>query len=151
MTRSTRSPYRRYSRDIRSITRTRYILDYTVPPIVSFPDSTTHARKGSGDIGADSWFCKLSNHVIICIGLYGSTCGHVMVRKTKKTLQCPQTLFLACVVGSGSETIPYRQGLIDRVTGIWGGVGGGGWGWVGRVGRVGHVCISGSGSSTPLC
>ena len=25
-------------------------------------------RKGSGDIGADSWFCKLSNHVISCIG-----------------------------------------------------------------------------------
>ena len=24
-----------------------------------------HARKGSGDIGADSWFCKLSNHVTI--------------------------------------------------------------------------------------
>ena len=36
--------------------------------LVSFPDPTTHARKGSGDIGADSWFCKLSNHVIICIG-----------------------------------------------------------------------------------
>ena len=64
--------------------------------LVSFPDPTTHVRKGSGDIGADSWFCKLSNHVIfffcIHVGLYWSTCGHVMVRKTKKTLQCPQTL-----------------------------------------------------------
>ena len=29
--------------------------------LVSFPDPTTHVRKGSGDIGADSWFCKLSN------------------------------------------------------------------------------------------
>ena len=71
--------------------------------VVSFPDPTTHARNGSGDIGADSWFCKLSNHVIICIGLYWRTCGHVMVRKTKKTFQCPQTLFLTCVVGSGNE------------------------------------------------
>ena len=50
--------------------------------VVSFPDPTTHARKGSGDIGADSWFCKLSNHVIICTDLYWRTCGHVMVRKT---------------------------------------------------------------------
>ena len=32
--------------------------------LVSFPDPTTHVRKGSGDIGTDSWFCKLSNHVI---------------------------------------------------------------------------------------
>ena len=37
---------------------------------VSFPDPTTHARKGSGDIRADSWFCKLNNHVTICIDLY---------------------------------------------------------------------------------
>ena len=29
--------------------------------LVSFPDPTTHAREGFGDIGADSWFCKLSN------------------------------------------------------------------------------------------
>ena len=79
------------------IVTTRYML-------VSFPDPIMHARGKSGDIGAVSWFCKLSNHVIICIGLYWSTCGHVMVRKTKKTLQCPQTLFLACVVGSGNET-----------------------------------------------
>ena len=27
--------------------------------IVSFPDPTTHARKGSGDTDADSWLCKL--------------------------------------------------------------------------------------------
>jgi hypothetical protein len=33
--------------------------------LVLFSDPTTHARKGSGDIGADSWFCKLSNHMII--------------------------------------------------------------------------------------
>ena len=29
--------------------------------LVLFPDPTTHARKGLRDIGADSWFCKLSN------------------------------------------------------------------------------------------
>ena len=40
---------------------------------VSFPDLTTHARKGSGDIQADSWFCKLNNHVTICIDLYWHT------------------------------------------------------------------------------
>ena len=36
----------------------------------------------------DSWFCKLSNRMIICIGLYWSMCGHMMVRATKKALQC---------------------------------------------------------------
>ena len=75
--------------------------------LVSFPDSTTHARRGSGDIGADYWFCKLSNHVIICIDLYWRSCSHVMVRKTKKTLQCPQTLSLLRV-GSGNETTSTR-------------------------------------------
>ena len=76
---------------------------WTSQRLVSFSDPTTHARKGSGDIGADSWFCKLSNHVIICIDLYWCMWGHVMVRKTKKTLQCPQTLSLLRV-GSGNET-----------------------------------------------
>ena len=42
--------------------------------LVSSPDPTPKRRKGSGDIGADSWFCKLSSHVIIYIGLYWSTC-----------------------------------------------------------------------------
>ena len=37
----------------------------TIYILVSFPDSTTHVRKGSGNIGAESWFCKLSSHVII--------------------------------------------------------------------------------------
>ena len=37
--------------------------------IVSFPAPIMHARKGSGDIGTNSWFCKLSNHVIIYTGL----------------------------------------------------------------------------------
>ena len=59
-------------------------------------------EEGSGDIGADSWFCKLSNHVI---GLYWSKCGHVMVRKTKKRPAMSPDPFLACVVGSGNETI----------------------------------------------
>ena len=73
--------------------------------LVSFPDPTTHARKGPGDISADSWFCKLSNHVMICIDLYWHTCSHVMVHRTKKTLQCPQTLSLLSLrVGSGNET-----------------------------------------------
>ena len=52
--------------------------------IVLSPDPTPKRRKGSGDIGTDSWFCKLSNHVIICIGLYWSMCCHMMVRTTKE-------------------------------------------------------------------
>ena len=36
---------------------------YRGESIVSFPDPTTHARKGSGDIGTDSWFYKFSNNV----------------------------------------------------------------------------------------
>ena len=60
--------------------------------------------KGSGDIGADSWCCKLSNHVIICIGLYRSTCSHMMVRTTKKRPPMSPDPFLACVMGSGNET-----------------------------------------------
>ena len=71
--------------------------------LVLFPDPITHARKGSGDIGADSWFCKLSNRVIICIDVYWRMCSHVMVCKTKKTLQCPYT-FSLLRVGSGNET-----------------------------------------------
>ena len=71
--------------------------------LVLFPDPITHARKGSGDIGADSWFCKLSNRVIICIDVYWRMCSHVMVRKTKKTLQCPYT-FSLLRVESGNET-----------------------------------------------
>ena len=35
--------------------------------LVTCPDPTPKRRKGSGDIGADCCFCKLSNHVIICI------------------------------------------------------------------------------------
>ncbi len=57
------------------------------------PPPRTFIWKGSGDVGADSWFCKLSKHVIICIGL--STCGHVMMRKIKKKLQCPHILAFA--------------------------------------------------------
>ena len=45
------------------------ILMYGFMTVVLFPDPTMHARKGSGDIGTNSWFCKLSNHVIICIGI----------------------------------------------------------------------------------
>jgi hypothetical protein len=35
--------------------------------LVSFPDPTTHTRKGSEDIGADSWFCKLTESAITCM------------------------------------------------------------------------------------
>ena len=63
---------------------------YVHVAVVSFPDPTTHAREGSGDIGADSWFCKLSSHVIVCTDLYWSTFGHVMVRKTKKHISVPR-------------------------------------------------------------
>ena len=34
------------------------------------------------------WLCKLSNLVIVCIDLYWCMCIHVMVIKTRKTLQC---------------------------------------------------------------
>ena len=59
-----------------NFTDTNTLLSYE---LVSFPSPTMQARKGSEDIGADSWFCKLSNHnyydyywdhVTICIGLY---------------------------------------------------------------------------------
>ena len=46
-----------------------------------------------------------SSIVIICIGLYWSTCGHVMVRKTKKRPAISSDPFLACMVGSGNETV----------------------------------------------
>ena len=48
---------------------------------------------------------KLSNHVIICICLYWSTCGHMMVHKTKKRPPMSPDPFLACMMGSGNETI----------------------------------------------
>ena len=46
--------------------------------LVSSPDPTPKRRKESGDIGADSWFCKLSSHVIICI--YRFVLEHVRSR-----------------------------------------------------------------------
>ena len=55
--------------------------------LVLFPDSTMHVKKGSGDIGTDSWFCKLSNHVIRFV------LEHVWsheVRKTKKCFNVPR-------------------------------------------------------------
>ena len=77
------------------------------------PDPFLLLGVGSGDetnIGADSWFCKLSNHVIICIGLYWSTCSHVMVRTTKKRPPMSPDPFLACVMGSGNETMQSGKG-----------------------------------------
>ena len=67
--------------------------------VVSFPDPTTRVRKGSGDIWADSWFCKLSNHVTRFV------LAHVMVRKTKKTLQCPQILLPLWGWGLGTRLV----------------------------------------------
>ena len=55
---------------------------------------------------SDSWFRKLNNHMIICIGLYWSTCSHVMVRTTKKRPLMSPDPFLACVIGPGNETMP---------------------------------------------
>ena len=46
---------------------------------VYFPDPIPHTRKGFGDIGAGSWFCKLSNHVTF-------VWDHVMAHKTKTSL-----------------------------------------------------------------
>ena len=38
--------------------------------VVSFPDTTTKGYYTSGDIGADFWLCKLSNHDIVTIYIY---------------------------------------------------------------------------------
>ena len=62
----------------------------------SFLDPTLHTntRKGCGDIGNNSWFYKLRNHVTICIDCIGTSAGcHENVSKTNKMLQCPRTLF----------------------------------------------------------
>ena len=69
--------------------------------------ATLKAGRSRGGLGTrlDSWFCKLNNHMIICIGLYWSTCSHVMVRTTKKRPPMSPDPFLACVMGSGNETI----------------------------------------------
>ena len=83
----------------------------SVVPLSPIPSPTTHARKGSGDIGTDSWFCKLSSHVILHTFVLRSRdylhrliLDHVVVCKTKKTLQCPHDLFPSQRVGSGNET-----------------------------------------------
>ena len=46
-----------------------------------------HTRKGSGDIGTESWFCKLSNHVIICIDLQWNL--SIMTLRIKDTSVIP--------------------------------------------------------------
>ena len=64
-----------------------------------------HARKGSGDIGADSWFCKLSNHVIICIGFL---LAHVRSRdgaQDQENAPMSPDPFPRERLGSGNETI----------------------------------------------
>ena len=76
---------------------------------ISSPDPTPKRRKGSGDIGTDSWFCKLSNHVIICIGLQWSMCCHVMVRTgahdQEKASNVPRPFpHVRGAVGSGNKT-----------------------------------------------
>ena len=90
------------------------------------PKPIPKMRKGSGDIGADSWFFKLSNRVIICIGLY-CMCSHVMMCMTKKMPAMSPDPFLALVMGSGNETrcVPdpypfWGWGLGMRLGSRWG-------------------------------
>ena len=74
--------------------------------LVSFPDPTTHVRKGSGDIGADSWFCKLSNHVIFL-----HTCRFVLehvrsrdgAQDQENASMSPDPFLLGGVRGSGTD------------------------------------------------
>ena len=58
-------------------------------------------RKGSGDIGADSWFCKLSNHVISFL------LAHVQSRdgaQDQENATMSPDLFPREKLGSGNET-----------------------------------------------
>ena len=41
--------------------------------VVLFPALITHIRKGSGDIGAESWFCKLGNMLLFAWLILGSS------------------------------------------------------------------------------
>ena len=62
------------------------------------------ARKGSGDIGTNSWFCKLSNHVIICIGFL---LAHVQSRdgaQDQENAPMSPDPFPRERLGSGNET-----------------------------------------------
>ena len=61
-------------------------------------------RKGSGDIGGDSWFCKLNNHVIICIGFL---LAHVRSRngaQDQENAPMSPDPFSHERLGSGNET-----------------------------------------------
>ena len=74
------------------------------PSLVPRPHHA-RARKGSGDIGADSWFCKLSNHVIICIGFL---LEHVRSRdgaQDQENAPMSPDPFPRERLGSGNETI----------------------------------------------
>ena len=72
------------------------------PTCSLIPRPYPQKEEESGDIGANSWFYKLSNHVIVCIGCM---CNHVMVRKTKKKPPISPDPFLVYVIGSGNKTI----------------------------------------------
>ena len=63
------------------------------------------ARKGSGDIGADSWFCKLSNHVIICIGFLLAHVWSCDGAQDQENAPMSPDPFSRERLGSGNETI----------------------------------------------
>ena len=85
----------------------------------SFLDPTMHTRKGCGDIGNDSWFYKLRNHVTICIDCIGTCAGcHENVSKTNKVLQCPRTL-LEGGVWEQLETPSIGTHASARACAIW--------------------------------
>ena len=63
------------------------------------------ARKGSGDIGADSWFCKLSNHVIICIGFLLAHVRSCDGAQDQENAPMSPDPFSRERLGSGNETI----------------------------------------------
>ena len=76
--------------------------------LVSSPDPTTHAKEGFGDIGADSLLCKLSNHMTICMFVLEYVRSHDGAPDQENASMSPDP-FLACVVGSGNETIVFQN------------------------------------------
>ena len=59
---------------------------------LQFPDPTMHARKGSGNISADPWFCKRSNHMIIFV--FAHMQSHIGVQDQENAPICPLNLSL---------------------------------------------------------
>ena len=69
--------------------------------LVSFPDHTTPTRKGSGDIGAGSWFCKLGNRLHRFVLERVWSCDGAQDQENTSMSPDP---FLASMVGFGNET-----------------------------------------------